>query len=356
MMEKQVETTMDKKSEEKKTRWDDRLVSVMKPIYQKFKTGIWVTLFVGLFLVAYLFHRIFISIYPGEVGVLWKRFDGGVQQVVYGEGLHIVNPFNEMAIYDTRIQRIAVEFTVLSSKGLTIYVRAAARYYPRKDKIYELHQNIGPEYRDRVVIPEVKGILRRVIGNLTPEQVYSMAEAKIQDYILHDLDELAMVNIVFEDLIIEEISLPETVKAVIEAKFQEEQRFEAYKYRILREEQEARRKEIEATGIKRFQEVVNKSLTDNYLLYRGIDATLQLAQSDNAKVVIIGNKEGLPLILNTDSHTQQQEVNKVAEILNTAAPKDKSSASTDSSMPLPDAEASAIQVLKDTLSMKNNTK
>jgi regulator of protease activity HflC (stomatin/prohibitin superfamily) len=344
----------DKNSNVQKERWDKRLVLFMRPIYQKSKTVFWVTFFIALFLIAYLFHRIFISIYPGEVGVLWKRFDGGVQQVVYGEGLHIVNPFNVMSIYDTRIQRISVEFTVLSSKGLTINVRAAARFHPHKEKIYELHQNIGPEYKERIVIPEVKGVLRRVIGNLTPGQLYSMADMKIQNYMLNHSDELTMVNIIFEDLIIEEISLPNAVKTVIEAKFQEEQRYEAYKFKILREEQEAKRKEIEATGIKRFQEIVNKSLTDNYLLYRGIDATLQLAQSDNAKIVIIGNKEGLPLILNTDSSASDNNTSMVNEFTEGQEYDDKTNMSTDKTKLIPDAGFSSSSSIKDKLSVGSN--
>jgi hypothetical protein len=44
--------------------------------------------------------------------------------------------------------------------------------------------------------------------------------------------------------------------------------------------------------------IVSQGISDSYLRWRGIEATLQLAQSTNSKVVVIGSaKDGLPLIL-----------------------------------------------------------
>jgi hypothetical protein len=75
-----------------------------------------------------------------------------------------------------------------------------------------------------------------------------------------------------------------------------------YKFRIESEAQESKRKQIEANGIAAFQQTVSKGISDFYLRWRGIDATLQLALSPNAKVIVIGSgKDGLPIILNADS-------------------------------------------------------
>src|SRR5262249_56587558 len=78
---------------------------------------------------------------------------------------------------------------------------------------------------------------------------------------------------------------------------------EEYKFRVEREKRESERKKIEAEGIREFQQTVAQGISVSYLRWRGGEATLQLAQSNNSKVVIIGgNKDGLPLILgNLDS-------------------------------------------------------
>ncbi len=58
------------------------------------------------------------------------------------------------------------------------------------------------------------------------------------------------------------------------------------------------RKQIEANGIAAFQQTVSKGISELYLRWRGIEATLALAQSSNSKIVVIGSgKDGLPIIL-----------------------------------------------------------
>ena len=99
-------------------------------------------------------------------------------------------------------------------------------------------------------------------------------------------------------LLIRSIKLPDQIKAAIESKLQQEQEALAYQFRLNKEKSEAERKRIEAEGIAAYNRIINESLTDKVLQQKGIDATLQLSQSNNTKVVIVGSgKNGLPLIL-----------------------------------------------------------
>ena len=54
---------------------------------------------------------------------------------------------------------------------------------------------------------------------------------------------------------------------------------------------------IEAQGKADANRILNASLTPNILQEKGIEATLELAKSPNTKVVVVGGKDGLPLIL-----------------------------------------------------------
>ena len=94
------------------------------------------------------------------------------------------------------------------------------------------------------------------------------------------------------------IELPELVVGAINRKTEQYYIAEEYKFRIEREKRESERKAIEAAGIREFQQTVSQGISDSYLRWRGIEATVQLAQSNNSKVVIIGGgKDGLPIIL-----------------------------------------------------------
>ena len=102
-----------------------------------------------------------------------------------------------------------------------------------------------------------------------------------------------------QDIFIRNITLPPVVRASIEQKIAEEQNALRFQFVLEKERLESERKAIEAQGIRQFQEIVSNGISDRYLRWKGIDATLQLSKSPNAKVVVIGAQNGLPLILDT---------------------------------------------------------
>ena len=96
------------------------------------------------------------------------------------------------------------------------------------------------------------------------------------------------------------IGLPGGLAKSIEEKLQTEQESQRMQFVLTKEKQEAERKRIEAQGIQDFQKIVSQGISDQLLRWKGIEATEKLAQSPNAKVVVIGaGKDGLPLILDT---------------------------------------------------------
>src|SRR5947209_13781687 len=100
------------------------------------------------------------------------------------------------------------------------------------------------------------------------------------------------------DILVAGIELPAAIVAAINRKTEQYYIAEEYKFRVEREKRESERKKIEAEGIRDFQQTVTQGISESYLRWRGIEATLQLSQSTNAKVVVIGSgKDGLPIIL-----------------------------------------------------------
>src|SRR5258707_15680054 len=100
------------------------------------------------------------------------------------------------------------------------------------------------------------------------------------------------------DVLVTGIELPAAIVAAINRKTEQYYIAEEYKFRVEREKRESERKKIEAEGIRDFQQTVSQGISESYLRWRGIEATLQLSQSTNAKVVVIGSgKDGLPIIL-----------------------------------------------------------
>ena len=256
-------------------------------------------------IILFLWPSIVISIKPGELGVLYARFRGGTQlQHTYEEGIHFIQPWNIMYIYDVRVQEETQNIDVLTVDGLTINVQISLRFQIIRDRLPALHQEIGPRYRDKVVLPIMNSAVRQTIGSYRPDDLYSTARQELQDQMLVDaVEEMGRIPILIQGFVVKTITLPEVLRESIERKLVAEQNYLRYKYILLEEQQEARRKIIEAEGIKAYQMLVNEHMTQDFLRYQGIQATKDLASSHNAKVVVIGGKDGLPVILNADSQS-----------------------------------------------------
>lgn len=242
----------------------------------------------------------FLTIEPGQRGVLFERFSGGLDlDNIYQPGFHIIAPWNKMFPYDVREQSIEEQMEVLSSNGLNISVDVSVRVNPKYDKIGQIHEKFGEKYRESLVIPEVRSSVREVIGQFTPEELYSTKRNEVQAMIQDDLAEALGNNYIdLKATLIRDIELPDKVRTAIEEKLQAEQLALKYQYILDQERKEAERKIIEAQAKSDANRILNASLTDNILRDKGIEATLELANSANSKVIVVGGEgNGLPLIL-----------------------------------------------------------
>ena len=270
-----------------------------------------ITILLLLFTFLVILPKITITINAGEKGVLFKRIFGqGVElDTVYDEGLHFVFPWNIMTPYSIRIQNAHQNMTVLSQQGMKISLKVSVRYHPKIDTLAYLHQNIGPDYANTIILPEVHGIVLSVFGNQNLEYIYTNIYDLIASAKNNLAEQMLEKEIIIDDLIVKHIELPSSVKSAINEKIKHRQTSLGYKYILETASQEAERKTIEAKGIQSFQSIVSEGISENYLKWKGIDATLKLATSNNSKVVVIGSaKDGLPLILNTDSNVKQSSV------------------------------------------------
>ncbi len=242
-----------------------------------------------LLLVVILFaDRIFIRIQAGEAGVHWNRFTGTQVAKVYGEGLHVISPLDQMTRYEVRKQVALHRLDVLSNEGLTLTLDLAIRYQPEYDLLGMLHERVGPEYLTRVVVPQTESVLRKELGNATAEAIYTNEGGLLTRAMLAAMAEIGRNFVAVEDIIIRSIELPESIRIAIEDKITQQQLLQSYVFRQGTAEREAERKRIEAGGVADYQRIVDESLSDALLDYQGIRATQELAASGNGKTVVIG--------------------------------------------------------------------
>ncbi|MEE2931165.1 MAG: prohibitin family protein [Bacteroidota bacterium] len=242
----------------------------------------------------------FVTIEPGEKGVLFKRFGGGLDKdYVYGQGFHVIAPWNDMYVYDVRIHETFEKMEVLSKNGLSIKIDLSFRYNPFPDQIGYLHDGIGKSYLERIIAPEIRSVTREVIGEYLPEELYSTKREVIEDEVFNRTKaNIASKFLNLDAVLIRDVTLPQTLQEAIEQKLKQEQESLEYEFKIDKARKEAERKKIEADGISDFQRIVNRTITPQLLKWKGVEATQEISKSPNSKVIVIGNGDGdLPIIL-----------------------------------------------------------
>lgn len=260
-----------------------------------------VPIVIGIIILIVLVAKSAVTIDSGQAGVLYKTFDNGVviDEPPMGEGFHIVAPWNKVYIYEVRRQELFEKMKVLSSNGLDIQLDASAWYQPRYNELGKLHQEIGENYVQRILLPTIRSAARSVVGRYTPEQLYSSKRDAIQNEIYEETKKIVNDQYIeLDEILVRDVTLPNTIKDAIERKLKQEQESLEYEFRLVTASKEAEKVRIEAQGKADANKILSASLTDKILQDKGIDATVRLSESPNSKVIIVGSGDsGLPLIL-----------------------------------------------------------
>jgi len=239
----------------------------------------------------------------GQRGVFFSKFGDGTEMgKIYPEGFNWHLPWNSMIVYKIQTQERKENLQVLSSDGATIKMQVSILYRPVMNKIDSLQISIGPAYYDVKVAPTVRGIARTAAGRYKPEEIYSTKRDELKMEIRDALTEgMASHFIEIQDVLVRDVEIPAKISEAINFKLTADQEAQKMEFTIQKEKLEAERKKIEAQGISDFQKIVSAGITSSLLKWKGIEATLKIAESPNTKVVIVGNDAGsLPVILGSD--------------------------------------------------------
>lgn len=235
----------------------------------------------------------------GTVGVV-KVF-GQVNDVPLTEGINIRNPFAEIIKMSIRTQERREELRVPSKEGLTIGLEASVIYHLDGAMAPEVYRTIGREqdYVRKILLPNFRSVVRGITSKFEAKALYTSMREQVANDIAVLLNEATSVRgIIIESTPLRQVVLPSDLSAAIEEKLKAEQQSQRMEFVLNKETKEADRKRIEAQGIRDFNKTVAQGISDNFLRWKGIEATMSLATSNNAKVVVIGSgKDGLPIIL-----------------------------------------------------------
>lgn len=244
----------------------------------------------------------------GEVGV--KKLFGSIQPEVLSSGLHFVNPLLEIDKIDIKTQNYTMSgvndegnkegddaIRVLTSDGLEVTIDLTVLYRVVGVDAPKLLRETGDDYRDKIVRPITRTKIRDNAVYYQAVDLFGNKRDEFQQRIYKSIEnDFKLRGLMLEQLLVRNITLPNSVKASIESKINAEQDAKKMEFVLQKEKQEAERKRVEAQGIADYQRIINTGLTDQQLQYEQIKAMKELALSQNAKVIVMG-KGNTPLII-----------------------------------------------------------
>lgn len=263
---------------------------------------------IGFLLIALGFvSSCFVQISAGTVGV--QTLFGKVQKRVLTEGLSVVNPIMSVTKFDTKTQNYTMSavhdegdengddaIRVLSADGLEVIIDLTVLYRVMADKAPTILRTIGENYTAVVVRPITRTKIRDLAANYDAVALYSNKREEFQQRLFSAIEkEFTKRGFVIEQVLIRNLNLPQSVKAAIESKINAEQESQKMRFILDKERQEAERKRVEAQGISDYQRILTSTLSDKLLQYEKIKAQKELANSPNAKIIIMDGKN-TPLI------------------------------------------------------------
>jgi len=239
----------------------------------------------------------FIRVVPaGTVGVV--DVFGQVSEIERKPGLNLVNPFAKLEIINVKTEEVTEIMNVPSQEGLSIDLDVTILFRLMPDKASEIYKTVGVGYRDVVIIPQFRSACRGVTVNYEAKSLYTSGREEVAHKIFTDLKGmLEERGVILEKVLLRSIKLPHMVSQAIEVKLRAEQESEQMRFILTKEKQEAERKVIEAEGIAKAQEIINKTLTPAYLQHEAIKAQMKMADSPNHTTVYIPSGDnGIPLV------------------------------------------------------------
>lgn len=242
----------------------------------------------------------------GILGLLWssvKQIDAGkvgvqslfgkIQSDVLPSGLNLINPLMDVLEVDVKTQNYTMSgvhdegekegddaIRVLTADGLEVTIDLTVLYSVLPLEAPRLVRETGIDYQNKIIRPLTRTKMRDNAVYFTAVDLYSTKRDVFQSKIFKSIeDDFKKRGLILEQLLVRNITLPNTVKASIEEKIKAEQDAQKMEFVLQKEKQEADRKRVEAQGIADYQKIISSGLGDKQLQYEQIQAMKGLMTS-----------------------------------------------------------------------------
>jgi regulator of protease activity HflC (stomatin/prohibitin superfamily) len=227
----------------------------------------------AVIVVALLWLSPFVRIGAGERGVVMNF--GAVQDTVLDEGLHFIIPVMQQVVkVDVKVQKSQTDAVAASADIQETRSKIALNYRIQADKANWVYQNIGIQFKDRIIDPAVQEVVKAVTARYTAVNLITQRD-KVREEIRDLLKErLLAYYITVVDFAIIDFQFSEQFARAIEDKQAAEQRALKAQRDLERIKIEAEQQVVQATAEAEALRLQKQNITKDLIELRKIEAAI----------------------------------------------------------------------------------
>lgn len=128
-----------------------------------------------------------IKVEDNERGVVFKRFDSGVDTTkVYLPGKYKISNQDRLIVYNIDTKTLNEEIHVLAKDEIEIILNISYKFRPIPEKIPQLHFFIGEDYLENIVKPSILNEINKFCKDKRGDKIKKMNKQEIEISILEN--------------------------------------------------------------------------------------------------------------------------------------------------------------------------
>ena len=234
----------------------------------------------GVLLVLFLLFRPYVVVPAGQRAAVFS-LTSGVLEKQLGEGFHFLLPvIHKPFLYDVRTRTYSMSrvhwegevqgddsLSVLTADGQTVSVDISVRFRPDTENVWRLHKEVGTDYVNKVLRPEIRSQTRLAVSEFPVTEVYSAVRQVVEDRIESQLREsVKRTYLIIDEVLLRDIRFSAAFATSIVNKQIAEQNAQRMEYVLERTEKEKEQQIIEAEGEAQAIELKGRAVAENAMV------------------------------------------------------------------------------------------
>jgi regulator of protease activity HflC (stomatin/prohibitin superfamily) len=154
---------------------DPKVINIVKNTGFTFKRfAKWIVILIFVIIVVAIINP-FVVVGPGERGIVLTF--GAVQKTVFSEGLHFRIPIMQKVVkIDVRVHKSQTDAESVSKDLQDTHSTIAVNYHIIPEMASWVYQNIGIQYKERIIDPTVQEVVKAVTAKYTAVELITQRE------------------------------------------------------------------------------------------------------------------------------------------------------------------------------------